>query len=425
MKYRKFITGILVGCMALANVPLSFAETETLPFSDVTLDSPYFEAITFLKEKGVISGYPDGTFKEKQVVNRAESLKMIYEIEDLKYWDRADGAIFGGAKVDVKFTDINKTAWYFPYLQKAMNDGLVEGYKDGTFKPAQTVNTVENLKILLNHTFLRVDNIEDVEVTTKPYADVPTNEWYSKFVQYGKEKNILTPDSNNKIYPAAGMTRGKLAEVIYKLYLADEAAAGVQVLLDPMAQGFVVMKGDVKMAELPGAYGESDEVEGIVEKVTDKNAYVSICATGLGGYIFYKVCYGNTYRVNLSTGEVKDLKVLSDKTVQLNFMDVAPDELSTAWTSDDKIYILPVSDSDGVVSFDVDPKFTQFGDVKFSPDGKKFAYAAIVGNPTEEYSGVFIVDIATKKETAVVEGLGDPYHVLGWNSNESVEYSQE
>ena len=46
-------------------------------FPDVPEDS---QAINWLYEQGVINGYEDGTFKSDKPVNRAEFLKMLYEI---------------------------------------------------------------------------------------------------------------------------------------------------------------------------------------------------------------------------------------------------------------------------------------------------------------------------------------------------------
>jgi predicted DNA-binding antitoxin AbrB/MazE fold protein len=175
----------------------------------------------YLRAKGIINGYPDGTFKPNQVVNRAETLKMILGIKNFKYWDKATDVIFGGAKLDVKFSDIDLKAWYMEFLQIAFNDSLIQGYADGTFKPAQTVNLVENLKILLNHTFLRIDKLDAVKVEANPYADAMMSEWYAKYVQYAKDKGLLDADASNRIMPAQGMTRAKLAEVIYRVLYID------------------------------------------------------------------------------------------------------------------------------------------------------------------------------------------------------------
>lgn len=429
MKFYRFLSVGLIVCTLMANVGITLAETEMLPFKDVTMDNANFQAIVALKEKGIISGYPDGTFKPNQVVNRAEALKMIYGIESLKAWSNVDGAIFGGATVDVPFKDIDKNAWYFGYLQQAMNDDVVQGYPDNTFKPEQTVNTVENLKMLLEHTFLRVDASHfDYQRQIHPaYSDVDNNQWYAKYVSYAREKGIIGADKNNKMYPSEGMTRGKLAQVIYNMYKADEKWKNETVSRDDAKDKFVLYSdmGETEITELPETVTENEEKDANITKITDKNAYIETCATGFGGYIWYHFCYGNTYRVNLSTGEVLQLDSPLEGIEEQFFQDVSPDEQSTVWTSTsiNKIVVYTVGKDEAVHTFDVDKKYTQFGDVKFSPDGKKLAYAAIVGNPDEEFSAVYIIDIATGKQTPVIEDLAGPFNVEQWENNETVLYS--
>jgi plastocyanin len=179
-------------------------------FSDVHSDNPNYTAINDLKTRGIISGYPDGTFKPDQVVNRVEALKII----------------LNSAKVDsttftrkASFSDISQTEWYAPFLNKAYDLGIVEGYTDGTFKPNQTVNLVENLKILLNT--YKID-LSAVTTPSNMFADAFADQWYAKFVQYAKDKKLIEADAANKVYPAQGMTRGKLAEVAYRLITIRE-----------------------------------------------------------------------------------------------------------------------------------------------------------------------------------------------------------
>jgi plastocyanin len=174
-------------------------------FSDVHSDNPNYTAINDLKTREIISGYPDGTFQPDKVVNRVEALKII----------------LGAAQVDVStstrtapFKDISQTEWYAPYLNKAYDLGVVQGYLDGTFKPTQTVNLAENLKILLNT--YKID-LTNVQVATNIFADAYGDQWYGKYLQYAKDAKMIEADASDKVYPAQGMTRGKLAEVVYRL----------------------------------------------------------------------------------------------------------------------------------------------------------------------------------------------------------------
>ena len=47
------------------------------------------------------------------------------------------------------FSDTSIDEWYFPYVSQAVADGTVEGYEDGTFKPGQCVNRAEAIKMAI------------------------------------------------------------------------------------------------------------------------------------------------------------------------------------------------------------------------------------------------------------------------------------
>lgn len=406
-------------------IPLTLAAGVS-SFSDVFPSNPNIEAINYLKASGIIDGYPDGTFKPDQVVNRAEALKMIFGIEDFNYWHRAEGAIVGGAQVDIAFSDIDQSAWYMEYLQRAVNDGIVQGYPDGTFKPAQTVNLAENVKMLLNHTYLRIDSESNIAVNGKPYADVNTDAWFAPYVQYAKDRNFLTADSDNMLNPDQGMTRGSLAQLVYRVMLMDDYETDKFVDLiverDENLNKLVIrVNGDVA-GELPGTLDDNmGEVGASVRKISGDMAYIDKCATGFGGYIMYYFCHGNTYEYNIGSGDLTDLTTLYNAT-DLFFMDATKNGDKIAWVNQEDHQIVVTNTDDKTdAKYDVDSKYAQYGDVMFSPDSKKVAYAAIVGNPEDESGAVFTVDLESGDEELVIES-SNVYHVYGWSDNDTVIY---
>ncbi len=93
-------------------------------------DTSYAEAIRYVQEHGIAQGYADGTFGEKNTINRAELLKILME---------ATNAAQGGSYC---FQDV-ANEWYAPYVCAARTDGMVTGYQDGTFHPERPVTFAE------------------------------------------------------------------------------------------------------------------------------------------------------------------------------------------------------------------------------------------------------------------------------------------
>lgn len=188
------------------------SSTDSL-FSDVTSATPHHEAISYLKAKNIIEGYPDGTFKPEATVNRAEIIKII----------------LGGSGVSAKegvtvspFPDVPASAWFGGWVDAAKDRKIVSGNPDGSFEPSTTVNKAAALKILL---LTNNVDLSSMTVSSAPFADVLADDWFALYFQYAKDKNLLEADTSNKISPSAGMTRGEVAEIIYRLMRIKETGA--------------------------------------------------------------------------------------------------------------------------------------------------------------------------------------------------------
>lgn len=171
-------------------------------FSDVPAGSEYESALRFLKNAGIIAGYPDGTFQPNKTVYRVEALKMIFVA--LK------------AQVDANaipvFPDLEAAAWYLPYVLKAFNDNVVAGYPDGFFRPTAEVNIVEFYKML----FLAAKTDIDPQVLITLPTGVSADDWFAPYVQEAVKKNILEV-KGDPFNPGYAMTRGDIAVALYKL----------------------------------------------------------------------------------------------------------------------------------------------------------------------------------------------------------------
>lgn len=213
MKIKKILAGLMSLSILTFSLPLLTAyglATQANAFTDVTISNPHYDAILYLKTKGVVSGYPDGSFKPDQIVNRAEALKIILIAAKI---DAPETTSNGG------LSDVDGNAWYARFIVKAKMLLIAQGYADGKFRPEQTVNLVEALKMALKAKNIDITNIA---VDENPFADAFKAEWYAKFVMYAKIKNIIEANSNNMIFPAQGFTRAKLAEMIYRLLIIEE-----------------------------------------------------------------------------------------------------------------------------------------------------------------------------------------------------------
>jgi len=195
---------------------------DTAVFTDVDLGHPEYVALKHLKKLGIIGGYADGSFKPDNLINRVEALKIILEANKIINPAYIEANALGG--VDYKtnmelitFNDIFKAQWYFPYLKKAVETGVVKGYEDGTFKPLQVVNRAESFKMVMES-----DGVEFGEVLEAPFADVSVGDWIAKYFNEGKIRSIVYFTQGNNANPGRELTRSRFAELVYR-YLRSKS----------------------------------------------------------------------------------------------------------------------------------------------------------------------------------------------------------
>ncbi len=180
---------------------------------DISQDHVNFYAISWLYQKGIIQGYPDGTFKGDNAVNRAELVKMVV----------GDAA---GNESNC-FPDV-KDEWFAKYVCYAKSQGWIAGYPDGTFKPGNNVNRVEAIKIIINGS-LTEDQIPEPtaeQMALQMPSDMDKTAWYAGYLRFSIVKELLDgehvtlqEDGSYQYYPADNMSRKEVAEMLWRVAL--------------------------------------------------------------------------------------------------------------------------------------------------------------------------------------------------------------
>lgn len=163
-------------------------------FSDISDSHKFKDAIEYVKANNIVGGYDDGTYKPGNKINRAEFIKIITTTifgkrEDwpvVKSWDC--------------FSDVPSGAWYHDYSCKAKTEGIIQGYEGNLFKANNNVIVAEALKIALEAFSF------DAQSVAGP--------WYQKYWDYAKNNTLLLSEWND---PAREITRGEMAELIYRI----------------------------------------------------------------------------------------------------------------------------------------------------------------------------------------------------------------
>lgn len=113
--------------------------SQTNDYPDVAFNKWYNNAISTLSNMGIICGYPDGSFRPDAPITRAELTKIA-------------ASFFSDPRVattyDGRFSDVHGAEWYISYLMTALEEGLIEGYPDGSFRPNRPITRAETCTIV-------------------------------------------------------------------------------------------------------------------------------------------------------------------------------------------------------------------------------------------------------------------------------------
>ena len=109
-------------------------------YSDVPADMWCNNAISTLTKMGILSGYPDGTFRPTAPITRSELTKIA--VSFFKYAD------LQGYTYDGRFPDVTGNEWYARYLAAAVEFGLIEGDDHGMFRPDDFITRAETCTVV-------------------------------------------------------------------------------------------------------------------------------------------------------------------------------------------------------------------------------------------------------------------------------------
>lgn len=133
----KRILSYLKLCMCLI-IGVGFMMQPVYAFDDLNDNSDSTAYIQEFYERGLIKGYPDGTFRPMANISRAEFLTLI---------NRTFGYI--EREKTESFKDILGNEWYIGDLKIAIKQGYIKGYPDKTFRPTRSI-TRQEVAVVLN-----------------------------------------------------------------------------------------------------------------------------------------------------------------------------------------------------------------------------------------------------------------------------------
>ncbi|HPO05491.1 MAG TPA: S-layer homology domain-containing protein, partial [Candidatus Gracilibacteria bacterium] len=137
-------------------------------------------------------------FSPNRTANRAEVAKMITLAFNLPMTK----------DLVSPFKDVPANHWSAAYVNTLKKAGIVKGYSDGNFKPNQTINRAEAVKMVTLAAKLSPKR------GSSKFQDVANEAWYTSYINIAYEKGIVSGKTPTKFEPASPITRGEMAKII-------------------------------------------------------------------------------------------------------------------------------------------------------------------------------------------------------------------
>ncbi len=150
------------------------------------------DEITYLAGQGLVSGFPDGTFKPSETVTRAQVAAVV-------------AGQLGLDPEPAAFPDVPSTHWANEAIGALVDEGIMSGYPNGTFQPSNPMTRAEVAVVLTNaYGYTATSSVSS-------FADVSVSFWAFGNIQalYDNYITIGYPDGTYK--PSNTMTRAEFS----------------------------------------------------------------------------------------------------------------------------------------------------------------------------------------------------------------------
>ena len=155
-------------------------------FTDVSNDAWYCSAVSTLSAMGIISGYPDATFRPNASITRAEFAAIATRFD------------VNGDKTPASFNDI-ADHWAKDEIAVAANNGWVNGYEDGSFRPQNKITRAETMSLVNRVLNRKPETAEDLLENMAKWTDnADTNAWYYLAVQEATNSHYYEYKENSQ-----------------------------------------------------------------------------------------------------------------------------------------------------------------------------------------------------------------------------------
>ena len=203
------------------------ASSGSVPYTDVKADDPNRAFINYTYHQGLITGFPDGTFRPNDGITRAQAAVVMVKTANLQVPVQA--ATF--------FRDVPATHWANAYISAAAEAGYLKGFPDGTFRPDEKLTRAQGISLIM-----RLCTLSD-RAELPALKDLTPEHWAAGDIGTAIALDMIGLSTEKQyVYPQADMTRAVLARAL-AILLTNDPGRNQAVLVGEISN----INGDIRL----------------------------------------------------------------------------------------------------------------------------------------------------------------------------------
>jgi len=137
-------------------------------------------------------------------------------------------------KTEITFTDVAEGNPFYDAIDYLKTNGIVEGYSDSTFRPSNTINRAEFMKIIIG-------SIDDTPAGANCFKDVK-EEWYAPYICEGKSRGIVSGYQDGYFRPDREISFSEASKIVVNSLSIPKGAADSNIWYKTFVTGLEAKK---------------------------------------------------------------------------------------------------------------------------------------------------------------------------------------
>ena len=183
---------------------IDYDESLLNPFTDVSEDAYYFDAVLWAVDEGITNGTSAATFSPDASCTRAQMATFL--------WRAAGSPDPVGSSNP--FTDVSADAYHAKAVQWAVEQDITVGTSDTTFSPDADCTRAQMATFLWRNA-----GSPATASVSNPFTDVPAEAYYAAAVQWAYEQEITGGTSATTFSPNNICTRAQMVTFLYRYFV--------------------------------------------------------------------------------------------------------------------------------------------------------------------------------------------------------------